>query len=102
MNLRNLFFGIGLMISSLMYSQDDYKLVSIYKNTESTVFLNIKGYNLETGNYQLPDSIYVSFRNGSISKSFNIDGDRVSGSWAIERPAPKTVVIYFDCERKVF
>lgn len=93
-----------ISLSIVTYSQNDYKLVSIYKNQDFYVFVNIKGCGLDSNKdeYIISDSIYVSYLRGESLKMVDKEGEQIAGSWKIEEHSPKTKVIYFDCLRNEF
>jgi hypothetical protein len=95
---------IFIIISTLSYSQVDYKLVSIYKNQDFYVFVNIKGCGLDSNKdeYIISDSIYVSYLRGESLKMVDKEGEQIAGSWKIEDHSPKTKVVYFDCLKNEF
>lgn len=102
--MRLILYMIFVIISTLSYSQVDYKLVSIYKNQDFYVFVNIKGCGLDSNKdeYIISDSIYVSYLRGESLKMVDKEGEQIAGSWKIEEHSPKTKVIYFDCLRNEF
>lgn len=102
--MRSILFILFLSLSLISYSQNDYKLVSVYKNQDFYVFVNLKGCYLDSleSEYKISDSIYTSYIKGESLKLFDKDGVQIAGSWKIEDHSPKTKVVYFDCMKKEF
>lgn len=102
--MRLILYILFITISTLSYSQTDYKLVSIYKNQDFYVFVNLRGCNLKNceSEYKISDSIYLSYIKDESFKLVDEDSIQITGSWKIEDHSPTTKVIYFDCLKNEF